>query len=177
MARRYREYLPGLFIFRKSTNLLRNLIDFRKSVMTDTKLKRNLNIQFVVRVIFWSLLFLSLILTVKRVYIDRDFVLSQEIECDPWTESCFTRLCEEDCDTEKEYYKLQTVSARYMSTCDPHIEECPEIDCNETPTCEIVFCDEITVTDGEWCTTPETYHGDQSEEGTDDLEEDNAINQ
>ena len=135
--------------------------------------------QSIVRVAFVLLVFASLFFVIKRVYIDRDFILSQEILCDPSVESCFTRLCEEECDAEKEYYKLQSVSARYVSTCDPHIEDCPEINCSEIPTCQTIFCDETTVDDGEWCTNPEIYHPAELEVDIKSLEseEGNAMNE
>lgn len=116
----------------------------------------------VTRVTFGAILLIVFALVLYRVYAARNFELSLELACDPAVEHCFTRLCEEDCEEETEYYKLRTISARYATTCDPHFGDCPEVDCTETPTCVETYCDETTVSDGEWCTTPETFQGESA---------------
>lgn len=124
----------------------------------------------IARVIFGTVLAIVFVLVLYRVYAARDFELSTELECDPAEESCFTRLCEEDCEEDKEYYKLQTMSARFASTCDPHFDECPEVDCAATSTCVETLCAADSVPEGEWCTDPTTYQPESDDVASDEVD-------
>lgn len=124
--------------------------------------QRKINRYTLTRNLFSLLLVVVFGFVLHRVYIERDYLLSQEMECDPSTESCFTRLCEEDCEEEKEYYKIRMISARFVDTCDPHFGECPELVCGDTPTCSETLCASDSVSDGEWCTGPNQDIRDES---------------
>jgi hypothetical protein len=110
-------------------------------------------------ILFSFLILASLIAVLCRVYLRGDYMLSSEVGCDPAEESCFVRVCEEECDPENlyEYYKIRTVSAAYAPTCNPLIEECPDIACSAIPTCVETLCTEENVTETESCNDPKAY--------------------
>lgn len=110
-------------------------------------------------ILFSFLVLASLLAVLARVYLWGDYMLSSEVDCDPAEESCFVRVCEEDCDPENlyEYYKIRTLAAAYAPTCNPTIEECPDIACSAIPTCVETLCTEENVTETESCNDPEAY--------------------
>lgn len=88
----------------------------------------------------------------KRVYIDRNYLLVSEVVCDPDIEACFVRVCEEDCEEgEVDYYKIRTISAAEVPLCSPNEGACPEILCSELATCREEFCGENNVPENEQC--------------------------
>lgn len=109
--------------------------------------------QFLLTLSFLVLFITSFGLVVKRVYVDRDFLLISEVACDPEIEVCFARVCEEECEQERmvDYYKIRTVSASEVSSCDPHDGECPEVQCAELVTCSEELCNQDNVPEGEEC--------------------------
>lgn len=110
--------------------------------------------------VFCLLVIASFVAVVARVYVRGDYMLSSEVECDPTLESCFVRLCEDDCDPEEgqeEYYKVRTLSAAYASTCNSAIEECPDRVCSDIPTCVEILCINDNVPEDEWCNEPQAY--------------------
>lgn len=127
--------------------------------MSNTDRTQNTKKQRVVAVFFSYLIVVVFIVTFARVYVRGDYMLSSEVECDPAEESCFVRLCEEDCDPEamEEFYKIRALSAAYASTCNPAVESCPDPLCSEIPTCVEELCIEENVPEGEWCNDPESY--------------------
>ncbi|MFZ3031839.1 MAG: hypothetical protein WA082_02280 [Candidatus Moraniibacteriota bacterium] len=129
------------------------------------------------KLIFWiffvSLAFVITLLFAK-FYILRDYTLKAEVECDPQTEICFERLCMEECEQDAlpEYYKIQMVQASDVSLCDPHWQECPEIDCSSVASCFEEYCSEENVPDEESCSNPEDFlTADLLEESVDEAPE------
>lgn len=121
------------------------------------------------KLIFW-IFFVSLAFIVtalfSKFYILRDYTLKAEVECDPQSEVCFERPCLEECepDAEPEYYKIRTVQASDVPLCDPHLGECPEVDCSSIASCSEEFCSDESVPDEESCTHPEDFVASAEEE-------------
>ncbi len=67
----------------------------------------------------------SIIITYHRIVVLRDYEVVAHISCDSEREQCFT---EEDGD-QTYYYKIIHKQARYMASCNPDEEECPELSC------------------------------------------------
>lgn len=102
--------------------------------------------------IFWcvfALLILgSIFFTYLRVFVNKDYLLVKEVDCDPEAESCFVYTPEELCvgdedpecvsNTEAEYYKIIYKKAANVLVCEPDTlgegEECPELMCGEGET-------------------------------------------
>lgn len=95
----------------------------------------------------------------SKFYILRDYTLRSEVACDPQSEVCFVRPCLEECETdaEPEYYKIQMVHASDVPLCDPHREECPEIQCESVASCVELFCMEDSVPTEESCSSMEDF--------------------
>ena len=90
----------------------------------------------------------------KVFVIDRDFVVYDQVSCDPYTESCFASICEEgdeECD-DTPYKKIEK-SARFISACNvANGDECPDLSCGPTEVeCVITTCSEDTLDDNETC--------------------------
>lgn len=113
--------------------------------------------QKIVISLFVIILIVVFALVIKRVYVDRDYLLINEVVCDPGAETCFKRPCEE-CDAEGEeyeFYKKQFVSAKNVSMCNPSQGECSELICADTEGCQEQYCDETNVPEGEECSSAE----------------------
>lgn len=114
-----------------------------------------LNILFVVLIIV--ILTVSGVHKYNKLVVNRDFMISNEIDCDPETESCFIYDCNleeypEECE---EYpYKYIYTSAAETEYCDPYAsDDCEELTCLEdSEVCEIIECSPDTVSFGESCT-------------------------
>ena len=129
--------------------------------------------QFLLTLVFLILFIISFGLVIKRVYVDRNFLLVSEVVCDPEVEVCFARVCAEECDEEGvvDYYKIRTVSASEVSLCDPHDGDCPEVQCAELVTCSEELCNQENVPEGEECSDipidevvePTAEHGSEEE--------------
>jgi hypothetical protein len=106
--------------------------------------------------IFALIIVLVTMLVYFRFYIERNYIISSEVDCDPDLEACFVRTCEEDCEVPGEvtYYKLRSVNASQLPLCDPHEEECPDILCQETASCHETLCSPDTVPEEEFCSEP-----------------------
>ncbi len=98
--------------------------------------------------IFWSvfviLILYAVVATYMRVYVNKDYLISNEVSCDPSIEACFVYTPEELCDgseeencvenTEPEYYKIIYKKAANIPFCEynPDLgESCPELTCVE----------------------------------------------
>jgi hypothetical protein len=118
-------------------------------------------------IIFALLLIGSISLTFWRIVVKRDYIISAEQECDPYTEACFIYTCSPDEDEEcpadpaerMSYYKLIHKNAQNIPLCDAQADECPaELTCAENEEeCEYIYCDEDTVAEGEECVDPVQY--------------------
>ncbi len=84
-----------------------------------------------------------------RFFITRDYQVVAEISCEPETESCFSY---EDEETELYYYKLINKNAANVPVCNPGIDECEELFCeDEEENCEVSYCDIENLEEGEMC--------------------------
>ncbi|MCA9360862.1 hypothetical protein KC730_03160 [Candidatus Kaiserbacteria bacterium] len=126
------------------------------------------------KLLFWFLLLFVLFsasATYYRYYVQQDFLVLAEMDCDPETESCFTWICDPEVDGEEYctgdlaedtwYYKDIYRNAKYIPNCDPYDEGCPALECiEEEEYCEIVLCTNEIVEEEELdyeCTDPETF--------------------
>lgn len=112
--------------------------------------------------IFWAILILMIVYaigaTYVRVFVNRDYLIMNEVSCDLSSESCFVHtpedLCvdseEADCvkNTEPEYYKIIYKKAATIPFCeyDPEQgETCPELMCEDGESekeCYYEYCEE-----------------------------------
>lgn len=110
------------------------------------------------------LLFLFIALLVSAVawkysvyFLERDFLITDHVPCDPSTESCFVQNCDStvtsECDVEP--YKRIEKSAAYISMCPNYLpDQCPALSCEVgEPSCTLTLCSEETLQEGEVCTS------------------------
>lgn len=109
----------------------------------------------------------------SKFYILRDYTLRSEVACNPQSEVCFIRSCSEDCEEEAspEYYKIRMIHASDVPLCDPHVEECAQIDCKSVISCEEQYCTEESVPEGESCSAIENFLIEESEGDTEEVME------
>ena len=120
--------------------------------------------------VFFLLIAVAVGATYWRIMVKRDYVVSAQTDCDPYTESCFIWECDpastvegEACtgDAEKDiwYYQLAERNAANIPLCDPNDETCDPWTCGEgEKDCSTTFCDETTkVEQGVECSDPVTY--------------------
>lgn len=130
-------------------------------------------------VFFAFLISIVFVIVYFRIYVRGDYMLFSEVECDPAEEACFVRECEEDCDPKspEEYYKTRSVSAAFVSTCNPTVEECSDQLCSEIPTCVEHLCIDESVPEGEWCNDPQVYRDSMNFSDEDPEELDGRTNE
>lgn len=113
--------------------------------------------------IFWVVLILMVVYaigaTYVRVFVKMDYLMMNEVSCDPTGESCFVYTAEEACEesedqatcleeTEDWYYKYIYKKAANIPFCEynPELgEECPELVCEEGESedeCYYEYCEE-----------------------------------
>ncbi len=102
----------------------------------------------------------------SKFYILRDYTLKGEVSCNPEFEICFERPCLEECDEESTatFYKIQSVHASDLILCDPHIQECPEVNCEAIDSCVEELCTAENVPEGETCSSPDNFMKETSED-------------
>jgi hypothetical protein len=109
-------------------------------------------------IIFIGLILYAIVATYLRVYVNKDYLISNEVSCDPAVESCFVWSPEEECEesedpnclaeTEPWVYKIIYKKAANIPFCeyDPELgEECPELVCTDIETeeeCYYELCEE-----------------------------------
>jgi hypothetical protein len=114
--------------------------------------------------IFWGVLILmimyAIVATYIRVYVKMDYLMMNEVSCNPASESCFVYTPEEACadlesedpncvaETEPWIYKIIYKKAANISFCEynPELgESCPELTCEPgepTDECYYEYCEE-----------------------------------
>lgn len=112
--------------------------------------------------IFWTILILmilyAVVATYIRVFVKMDYLIMNEVSCDPTTESCFLYTAEEACaesedpdcldETENWIYKIIYKKAANIPFCEynPELSEsCPELTCTEgepEEECYYEYCEE-----------------------------------
>ncbi|MCX6766033.1 MAG: hypothetical protein NT136_03685 [Candidatus Moranbacteria bacterium] len=109
--------------------------------------------------------------TFYKIMIQRDYVISAQIDCDPYVEKCFIWECDpasteegEKCTGNPEediwYYKIAERNANRIPLCDPETDEtCDPWTCEEgEKDCQQILCDEVTAEEQEAsCNDPEEY--------------------
>ncbi len=118
--------------------------------------------------IFWIVFFLLLLgsvaFTYYRIVVKRDYLISAEADCDPYTEECFVYNCDpqtEECtgnlEEDTSYYKIIKKKAYNIPDCDPNTDENCVIACNEgEEDCSYELCEEGNA-DGIECVDPSQY--------------------
>lgn len=142
--------------------------------------------------VFFLLIAGSVAATYYRYIVARDYIIEAEADCDPYTEACFTYVCDpeagEECTgdpvEDTSYYKLIHRNAKNIPLCDPAEEGCEALVCPpDEEGCEIVFCDPAIAEEGMVCTDPAAYalehpieeDGTMEEDGASEETEDNAV--
>lgn len=90
-----------------------------------------------------------------RFMVVHDYILYDEIECDPYTDSCFI-YCEDDECTEPFYYaQMERPAINLMELCGGYDEDCDAVyACTDAEVdCTVTFCDPDI--DGECVSLPE----------------------
>lgn len=148
--------------------------------------------------IFLFFIFGSVFLTFWRITISENYLIEAEIDCDPYSQSCFIWECDPNSTIEGEactgnpeedtsYYGLVHRRANLIPLCDPKTDEsCTALICKENePDCEQIFCtEENKVLQETECSNPEEYTknnpvvedeaeeiGDEENENSDESEE------
>lgn len=125
--------------------------------------------------IFFAIFFLliagSVALTYYRIMVKKDYIVENQIDCDPAAETCFIWECDPESDVEGEactgdpeadiwYYKIAYRNAGMIPLCDPNVDEtCDPWTCQERETdCGETLCDESNKEElGAECSDPEEY--------------------
>jgi hypothetical protein len=116
--------------------------------------------------VFFTLIAGVVIVTFTKYFIAKDYYIQAEADCDPATEACFVTTCDPaddpECPADPEeqtsYTKLVKKKANQIPDCDPADENCQALECLPGGDCEVIFCDEITVGEGQECNDPEEYN-------------------
>jgi hypothetical protein len=128
-------------------------------------------------VVFFLILFLSIAATYYRTMIKKDYLISAQIDCDPYVEKCFIWNCDpnsvvegEACTGDPEsdiwYYKIFERKAYNVPLCNPDDENCDAYTCaEEEKNCAEILCNEENkVEQGVECNDPEEYTLNNPEE-------------
>lgn len=87
-------------------------------------------------------------------FVEQNYLVTAEADCDPGIESCFVWDCtvEEDADCDQYPYKYIEISAAHISDCNPYEEECEPLNCTPNDEyCDITYCSDETSGDDEFC--------------------------
>ena len=119
--------------------------------------------------VFFGLIAISVLVTFFKYFVQKDYYIKAEAECDPYTEKCFVYVCdpetEKDCPEDEgertSYYKYIEKKAYLIPLVDPNSEDFPGIECQKGENgCREILCDEKTVAKGEECNDPVKYTQD-----------------
>lgn len=130
--------------------------------------------------VFFLLIVGSVAFTYYRIMIKKDYLISSQVDCDPYAEKCFIWNCDPESDVEGEacigdpemdiwYYKIVERNASRIPLCDPEVDEdCEPFLCEaEESECGETLCDAAAVAKGEICNDPEEYTLNNPEEECD----------
>jgi hypothetical protein len=127
-------------------------------------------------IVFFLLIVGSIGATYYRTMIKKDYLISAQTDCDPYTEKCFIwecdpastvegEACTGDLESDIWYYKIIQRKAFNIPLCDPNDENCEALVCPEgEKDCAEVLCSSETATEGEACNDPEEYTINNPEE-------------
>ena len=135
-------------------------------------------------IIFFLLIAVSVGVTYYRIMIKKDYIISAQADCDPYTEKCFIWECDPESTVEGEactgdpesdvwYYQIIKRKAYNIPLCNPSDENCEALVCPEgEEDCTVTFCDEINKEEqGVECNDPVQYTIDNPEEEETECEE------
>ena len=108
---------------------------------------------------FFALLIVASVgVTYWRVMIKKDYVVENQVDCDPYEKSCFVwecdpqstvegEACTGDAESDTWYFQVARRNALRIPLCDPETDEnCDPWTCEENEKdCEAVFCDETNM--------------------------------
>ncbi len=131
------------------------------------------------------LILISILITFWRIMIKRDYIIENQIDCDPTIDACFIWECDPESTVEGEactgdpemdswYYQIARRNAAKIPMCDPEQDEtCDPWTCEEgEKDCSMTFCDETTKEEqGVECNDPVQYNIDNPEEEASACEE------
>jgi len=119
--------------------------------------------------VFVVLIIGSVGFTYWRIMIKRDYIISAQTDCDPYTEQCFFWECDpnsiedgvactDNADDNSWYYQIVRRKAFNIPLCDPKDENCQALICPEGEAdCSVEFCTAENVPEGETCNDPVKY--------------------
>jgi hypothetical protein len=125
---------------------------------------------FVVGIVL-LLLISGTVLSYYRFFVQHNFPITAQVDCDPEQEACFMYVCnpdvaEEECSGNPEedtyYYKIVQQDASSVSSCDPLESDCDSVfvcDANDS-SCSVTYCtDEILaeMESGDTCSDVEQF--------------------
>lgn len=116
------------------------------------------------------LVFIASFFSYKKYFLERDYLITAEVACDPKQEICFVGHCDteiEECEEEVFYYKKIEGKAKSLPDCDPNYDDCPLLWCGEegNNACINVHCG----VDDE-CSSPEDFRTGIDENKEDESE-------
>jgi hypothetical protein len=132
--------------------------------------------------VFFTLIAGVVIVTFMKYFVAKDYYISAQADCDPYTQKCFIWNCDpnstvegEKCTGEAEtdtwYYQKVRKIANEIPNCDPNDENCDALVCSPGMDCELTYCDEATKPEGEQCSDPVKYTEENPIEEEGDSEE------
>lgn len=127
--------------------------------------------------VFFLLIAGSVAFTYYRIMLKKDYLISSQVDCDPYTEKCFIWNCDSNSTVEGEactgdpeidvwYYKIAKRNASRIPLCNPEEDEnCQPFLCNPgEQECGETLCNAETAAEGEICNDPEEYALNNPEE-------------
>ncbi len=112
------------------------------------------------KILIWIVVILiigSVGATYWRIFVKKDYIISNEVDCDPYSEKCFIwecdpastvegEACTGDAETDIWYYKIAQRKASNIPLCNPDEDEnCTPFVCDEgEKDCSETLCDEKT---------------------------------
>lgn len=108
-------------------------------------------------ILFLTIVFATLLFSYKKYFLEKEYLISAEIPCDPSQDICYVGYCDsetEECEEEVFYYNRIEGVAGILPVCDPNYEDCPLLWCGEkgNNTCVVIPCDSETD-----CSSPEDF--------------------
>jgi hypothetical protein len=130
--------------------------------------------------VFFLLIIVSVGATFWRIYIKKDYVIQNQIDCDPTINKCFIwecdpastvegEACTGDPETDIWYYQIAERNANMIPNCDPNDENCDPWTYEEgEKDCSMTFCDETNKKEQKVeCNDPIQYNIDNPVEESD----------
>ena len=130
--------------------------------------------------VFLLLIVGSIGVTYWRIYIQKDYIIQNQIDCDPTVDKCFIWKCDPkstvegeactgDPDKDTWYYQIANRKASNIPLCDSNDENCKPFECLEgEKDCSVTFCDEKTKKEQKVeCNDPVQYNIDNPVEEED----------